>query len=268
MPRNAASSAMVLQCGGGDFLHRQRRLGRRGRLAEGGHLAVGRVAAGGAEQQRVLAGRGHRHELHRRAAPHHPHVGADLDGLQAAALEDAVVGPAVGLELLIQPRVVGVQRVGVLHGELAHPDQAAARAGLVAELGLQVVDQLRQLTPGADLAAGQVGHHLLVGHGQGHVAAGAVAPVDQLRVGRVPAAGLLPQIGRVNHRHSDLLAADGVHLLANNGLDLVHAAAGQRQVGVDAGAQRLDEAGAQQQLVAGQLGVGRRVTEGLEKSVG
>jgi hypothetical protein len=78
----------------------------------------------------------------------------------------------------------------------------------------------------------------------------------------------LPQIGRVNHRHGDLLAADGVHLLADDGLDLVHAAAGQRQVGVDARAQRLDEAGAQQQLVAGQLGIGRRVAKSLEKSVG
>ena len=131
-----------------------------------------------------------------------------------------------------------------------------------------MVDELGKLAIGADLAPRQVGHDLLVGHGQGHVAAGAVFPMHHLRVGRVPAAGLLPQVGRVNDRHGDLLAANGVHLLADDPLDLVHAAPGQRQVGVDACAQRLDEAGAQQQLVADQLRVGRRVAQGLEESTG
>ncbi len=132
-------------------------------------------------------------------------------------------------------------------------------ARFVAELGLQVIDKLGKLAIGADLPTRQVSHHLFVGHSQRHVSPGAVLPVYQLRVGRVPAAGLLPQVARLRDRHGDLLPTDRVHLLANDGLDLVQAAARQRQIGIDARAQRLDKAGARQQLVAGQLCIGWRV---------
>ena len=172
------------------------------------------------------------------------------------------------LELAIQPGIVHVQRIRVLHGELAHADQPAARARLVAELSLQVVDKLRKLAVGADLAARQVSHHLLVGHGQGHVAAGAVLPMDQFRVSGVPAAGLLPQIARLRDRHGDFLPADRVHLLADDGLDLVQTAARQRQIRIDARAEGLNEAGARKQLVAGQLRISRRVAQSLEECFG
>jgi hypothetical protein len=46
----------------------------------------------------------------------------------------------------------------------------------------------------------------------------------------VPAAGLLPHLGRVQRRQKHLLGADGVHLLAHNPLDLQQRALRQKQV--------------------------------------
>jgi len=107
-----------------------------------------------------------------------------------------------------------VRRVGVLHGELARADQAAAGARLVAELGLYLVEHQRELAVRCDILAQQVGHDLLMGHRQDGVAPGAVREARQFGADIVPAAGLLPQLGRLHDRQRHLLAADPVHLLA------------------------------------------------------
>ena len=165
--------------------------------------------------------------------------------------------------LLLQPGLVGVEGVAVLHGELAHPQQAGARPRVVAPFRLQVVEELRQLPVRLDLPAHEVGDHLLVGHGEDHVPVRAVAEAAHLRVDVVPAAGLLPDVGRVHDRHGDLLPADGVDLLADDRLDLVEGAARQRQVAEDPARQLPDEAGPQQQHVAGDFGVGRGLAQRL-----
>ena len=79
----------------------------------------------------------------------------------------------------------------------------------------------------------------------------------------VPAPGLLPQVGRVDDRHRDLLPADRVHLVAQDGFDLLHRAFGEMQVGEDARPERTDEPGAHQQAVADHLGFRRGVAQGL-----
>ena len=85
----------------------------------------------------------------------------------------------VCLVLLIQPGLVAVQRVGVLHPELAHPDQPATRAQLVAELGLYLVHQGGKLPVGGDLRRRVVRYRLFVGHRQHQVAPAAVAEPRQ-----------------------------------------------------------------------------------------
>jgi hypothetical protein len=72
-----------------------------------------------------------------------------------------------------------------------------------------------------DFFARQVGDHLFVGHAQHHIAAGTVLKTAHLRIDLVPAPGLLPQLSRVNHRHGDLLPADGFHLFADDIFDAV-----------------------------------------------
>ena len=74
---------------------------------------------------------GGREEVERLAAAHHPGLGLDLVHLDAAALEDPVVRAAMQLERALEPGGVAVERVGVLHDELAQADQPAARPRLV-----------------------------------------------------------------------------------------------------------------------------------------
>src|SRR5665647_1635232 len=63
------------------------------------------------------------------------------------------------------------------------------------------------------------------------------------------------------------LPADGVHLLAHNLLDFEERALGQEQVAVDAGRKLAHVAGAQQQLMAGDLGFGGVLTQGRDEQV-
>jgi hypothetical protein len=97
-------------------------------------LHVRGVAAGGAGGDPVLAGIARQHELDRFAASHRPRGGLDRERLQAAAREDPAIGVEVLLERLVEAGRVEVERVGVLHGELAHPQQTGLRPRLVAEL--------------------------------------------------------------------------------------------------------------------------------------
>ena len=143
-------------------------------------------------------------------------------------------------EAPLEPLLVAVERVGVLHDELAHPDQAAARARLVAVLGLEVVPGLRQLPVALELARVER-EGLLVGQRQHERPAGAILDVEDL--GDPVAAGRLPELDRRQHRREPLLRADRVHLLADDLLDLpVHAPA-ERRERPEAGADLADEAG-------------------------
>ncbi len=77
-----------------------------------------------------------------------------------------------------------------------------------------------------------------------------------LAIGLV-AAALAPQIGGLQRRHQDLDGPGPHHLLIDDGLDLVEHADAQRQPGIDAGRLLADQAGAQHQPVADDLGLGR-----------
>jgi hypothetical protein len=66
----------------------------------------------------------------------------------------------------------------------------------------------------------------------------------------------------VNGREVEFLAADPVHLLADDLPDAQQGALGQRQVGVDAGRQLADEAAAQQQHMADHVGLGGHLAQG------
>ena len=66
-------------------------------------------------------------------------------GGEAEALEAARVDLQHPLVEAAEVVAVGVERVGVLHSELAQPQQAAAGAGLVAHLGGDLEERQRQL---------------------------------------------------------------------------------------------------------------------------
>jgi hypothetical protein len=83
------------------------------------NLEVRRVIAVLAGDEHVLARPGWRQVVERLAAAHHPRLGLDAGDLDPAAVEDPLVGAAVPLEALVKPGLVTVERVRVLHDELA-----------------------------------------------------------------------------------------------------------------------------------------------------
>jgi len=88
---------------------------------------------------------------------------------EAATVEDPAVGFVHRAVALVKLREVGVDAVGVLHQELTRPDDAEARSGLVAKLGLNLVKGQGQLLVRPYKVAHQVGDHLLVSRPEGHL---------------------------------------------------------------------------------------------------
>ena len=74
-----------------------------------------------------------------------PASACDDDVLEAEPREDALVGVALRLVARVEPRVGVVERVGVLHRELATAQEAGAGPRLVAVLVLDLVDRQRQV---------------------------------------------------------------------------------------------------------------------------
>ena len=220
-----------------DLLEGQRLLGRGVGLGDGRDLAVRGVAARLAQDQHVLAGGVEEHELVGLRSAHDPDVRGDRDGVQAEALEGPDVGAVLRVVARVQAGLVAVAAVGVLHDELAHADQPAAGARLVAPLRLEVIDLHRELAIRLDDVGEEDADDLLVGHREDHVPAVAVLEATQLRPDRVVPAARPPDVGRVDDRHLHLLAADPVLLLADDLLDPVADPLAQRQQRVDAGAE-------------------------------
>ncbi len=149
-------------------------------------------------------------------------------------------------ELRVEPGLVAIERVGVLHDELAYANQATARARRVPLLDREVVEQRRKLAVALDLARVER-DRLLVRQRQDVVRALTVLEPEDLV--DVVASRLFPQLERCQDGHEHLLAADRVDLLAHDLLDLLVDAPTERQEAPDAGADLADEAAADQQLV-------------------
>ena len=158
-----------------------------------------------ADRHQVFAGIRRHHELVRLAAAHGAGVRLHHQVFQAAAVEDAAVRVVVLVVGDVQPGLVQVEGVGILHEELAHAQQAGLGARLVAKLGLDLVPDLGKLLVAAQLAAGDGGHHLFVRHAQAQVAPEAVLQAEHVVAHDVPAARFLPDLGRVERRQQHLL---------------------------------------------------------------
>ena len=96
----------------------------------------------------------------------------------------------------------------------------------------------------------------------------AVLDAQHFRAIGVVAPALAPQLGRLERRHQHFLRAGAVLLLAHDLLDLLEHAKAERQPGVDAGRGLAHEPGAEHQLVADDLGVGRAFLEDGEEGSG
>jgi hypothetical protein len=179
---------------GGGRTWRRRREG-------GGHLEIGRVIISVGEHDGVLAGFGQNVKFLRRAA-------AD-----AAAVR--LHGPKIQSDTRENPRIrfehqpiafreacfIRVERIGVLHQELARSHDAETRADFIAELGLNLVEIHRQLFVASEFTPGNVGDHFLVRGPVGEFPVVPILEAQQLRAILVPAGRFLPQFRGLDRRH-------------------------------------------------------------------
>jgi hypothetical protein len=126
-----------------------------------------------------------------------------------------------------------VEAVGVLHDEFAAAHEAEARADLVAELRLDLVERGGQLLVGAQLVAHQARDELFVRGAQAQAVAVAVLDAHELGAVVVPTAGLMPDLRVLQNGHHHFLGADAVHLVADDGLDLLDHALAQGKIRVE-----------------------------------
>ncbi len=179
---------------------------RRGSGRDDG-LDVGGVVARRAADEGVLADVHRGEELLGRRPAHgarhrrHDHV------RQTEPVEQRDVGRAMGVVRRLQAGVVEVEAVRVLHHELAATQQTGAGTGLVAVLGLDLVDRQRQvLVRPADVLHEQR-EHLLVGRGEQEVGALAVLEAEQVVAVLGPAPGRLVGLAGEQGREVHFLEA-------------------------------------------------------------
>jgi hypothetical protein len=98
----------------------------------------------------------------------------------STASEDSAVGLVVFVVRDVEAGLVDVEGVGVLHDELADAQEAGPGARFVAELGLDLIPDLRQLLVAAELAAGDGGHDLFVREAEAELCAFAVLEMEHI----------------------------------------------------------------------------------------
>ena len=167
----------------------------------------------------------------------------------------------VEVERPVQTRIVQIEGVRVLHGELPHPEQARLGSGLVPELPLDLVPELGEVPVGVEFP-GYAGEDLLVGHAECQVGSLPVGEAEHLLAHRLPPAGGLPDRGGMHGGQQELLGPDGVHLLADDLAHLLVDAPAQWQHRVVPGLQLAHEAATHEQAVADGVGLGRGVAQG------
>jgi hypothetical protein len=169
-----------------------------------------------------------------------------------------LVHHAVGLP---HPLLVAIERVRVLHQELACAQEPVARTELIAVLPFHLIDVDRQVTVGGELLLDQRGHDLLLGGTEQELAPVPVLEAEHQVAVRVPTAREPPGLDGKDDRHPELLGAGRVHLLANDPLDLLHRAEPQGHRGVDPRRDLPDEGRPQQQPMGRDLGLRRILPE-------
>ena len=190
------------------------------------------------------------------------------DRLQAHAREGAQVRDEHAVVSVLGAGKIQVERIGVLHQELAPAHQPKARPHLVAELPLQMIEIERQIFVGAHIGAKNLGDHFLVGRPVQHVALVAILDAQHLLAIGLVAPALAPEFRRLDGRHQKLDGAGTILFLTHDPAHLVEHAQPERQKGIDAGGLLADHAGAQHQAVGDDLGLFRRLTQDRQEVAG
>ena len=144
---------------------------------------------------------------------------------------------------------IAVERIEILHDEFATTHQAKPRPNLITILVLNLINEQRQLPVRTHILFYQRRHHFLMRGSQAKIPLMPVFQPEHFIAVYIPAAGLLPDLRRLDDRHRDFLTAFGIHLFPHNLFYLAQSAPGQRQIGIHAACRLADHAGPQHQLV-------------------
>ena len=247
-----------------DLAHRFRRGGTPAWCNGLGGFHVRCVIRNVGKCNRVLARIGQHVKFLRGIATDFAAVGLHRAESQSKSGEDAAVGVVHVAIFADQILVAEVERIGVLHQELACTHDPKARADLVAELDLDLVEIDRQLLVRLQFVAREIGDRFLGGRPVAVFGLLAILDLQQQVAVLLPAAAFLPQFARLHRRHQQFDRTGTIHFLAHDGLDLAQYAQAQWRPGVDAGGELADHARAQHQPMAGDLGIGGDFTAGIE----
>ena len=217
--------------------HRLQRLQNCGRLIvrhTGRSLHIGTVAAGAAHRHGILPGGRQQHEFMGKAAAHHAGIRCNGNHLrQACPGKNALVGAVAARVITFQVLLGSMKRICVLHREFPHTDEAAAGTGLIAELGLDLIDHKGIPRSRPAVFPHELHSGFLVCHAQHHGSACAVLETQQLASHAHISARFLPQRAGQHHRHGHLLSFNRIHLFADDLLQLAGDAAQGRILGKD-----------------------------------
>lgn len=231
-------------------------------------LDVGCVPRLHAPHESVFSGGAFGEEFLRSATTHGSGGGRHDHVVQAEPTEDPLVGIAVCVVSRLEPVIGGVKGIRVLHHEFSATQDARPRPRLVPVLGLYLVEDDRKILVGAVLPLDREREQFLVGRAQHHVVVAAVLEPEQ----RIPVLGpsIRGLVGRARQQggQQNLLATNGIHLFANDVLDLAQHPQPEWQPAVHAGCDGAHVSRADQQLVAGNLGVSRIVAQRTYEKLG
>ena len=223
----------------------------------GGRLVVSCVTARVAVDERGLAGVGEGHELDGGVSTDLTRISDDGQGLEAAALADIRVRLLHIVVGLLQRLLRRVEGVTILHDELAAAHEAEARAHLIAELILDLIQVDGELLVALELVFDEVGNGLLMGGSENELVVMAIGEAHELGSVDAIATGIPPHLGIDHDGHEQLLGAGGVHLVAYDVFDLAQRAPGKRKVAIQTSGLLANHARAKHQAMAGELGLSR-----------
>ena len=229
-------------------------------------LDIGGIAAGRAHE-RVFADRRGVQELLAARPAHQSVVGCHDHVLETEPLEDPLVGITLGRVGGFEPGIRVVERVCVLHRELAATQEPGAGPRLVAVLVLDLVDRQRQVLIRGVQVLHEKSEQLFVRGSEEIVGILAVLETEDAVAVRLPTSGLLIRVAGNERREVHLVGAGLGHLIADDAFDLRLDPQAQRQPREDAGGLAADVPGADEPPMRRDLGISRVFAQGAEEEV-
>ena len=176
---------------------------------------------------------------------------------ETAAGENAGVRIVHELVLLIQPFLVGIKGIAVLHDKFTASHEAETGTLFISVLVLDLVYGNRKLLVRSGVHLDKRSHQLLMSRSQAVFPVIPVLQLEHFRSEHIPASCLLPKLRRLHDGHHDFLGPGLIDFLTDNLLHLLNRTPCQRKEGINAIPHLPHHAGLQHVLMAHHHGISR-----------